>query len=41
MHEGGIVIDDTPLKALVDDTLKTVFGIRAPKGGFQPLELSD
>ena len=41
MHEGGIVIDDTPLKALVDDTLKTVFGIRSPKGGFKPLELSD
>jgi len=41
MHEGRIVTNDTPQKALTDDTLKTVFSIRAPKDGFKSLELSD
>ena len=41
MYGGRIIASDTPLKALTDDTLKTVFGIRSPKGGFKPLELSD
>ena len=40
MHDGEMIADDTPQKALNDETLKTVFGIRAPQGGFQPIELS-
>jgi len=40
MHQGQIIKDGTPNSTLTDETLKTVFGIRAPKGGFKPLQLS-
>jgi len=40
MHDGQIVSNDTPLQALSENVLKTVFGIRMPLGGFQPLHLS-
>ena len=40
MHQAEIVADDTPKDALSEDTLAKVFGIRAPKGGFQPIKLS-
>jgi len=41
MHEGKIITDDTPKKALSEDVLKTVFGIRMPRGGLRPMELSE
>jgi len=31
----------SPEKVLTAENLKTVFGIRLPKGGFSPLELAD
>jgi len=40
MHQGKIVMNETPKTALSKDILKTVFGIRAPVGGFRPLEIS-
>jgi len=41
MHQGKIVMNETPKTALSKDILKTVFGIRAPIGGFRPLEISN
>ena len=41
LHKGHMVTDDTPQQALTNDTLKTVFGIQLPEGGFKPLKLSD
>jgi len=41
MHEGQIITDETPRRALSEDVLKTVFGIKMPLGGFRPVELSD
>ena len=38
MDKGQLAADDTPDAALSADTLKSVFGIKAPKGGFQSLE---
>lgn len=40
MHQGKIVADETPKDALNEDTLAKVFGICAPKGGFQPIKLA-
>lgn len=39
MNQGQIVADDAPSKALSSDILKSVFGIKAPQGGFQTIEM--
>ena len=41
MHDGKIVADGTPDDVLNAENLKTVFGIKLPKGGFKSLELAD
>jgi ABC-type hemin transport system ATPase subunit len=40
MHEGRIIADDAPNRALSASVLKTAFGIAAPKGGFQVASLA-
>lgn len=40
MHQGKIIADGPPEAVLTDENLKTVFGIKYPKGGFKPLELA-
>ena len=40
MHEGKIIASGTPEEALNAENMKTVFGIKLPKGGFRPLELA-
>lgn len=40
MHQGTIVADGPPKEILNAENLKTVFGIRLPKGGFKALELA-
>ena len=40
MNEGRIVQNGTPAKTLSAKTLKTVFGIKAPKGGFSGVSLA-
>ena len=32
MHDGKIIADGTPKEALNDENMKTVFGIKLPKG---------
>ena len=41
MHHGKIIADGKPIDVLNTKTLKTVFGIKLPKGGFKPLELAN
>ncbi len=41
MQEGKIVANGPPVTALTDKVLKYVFNIKAPKGGFKALELSN
>jgi len=41
MHQGKIIADGTPVEVLTDSNLKTVFGVKIPKGGFTPLTLAD
>ncbi|MDB2438658.1 ABC transporter ATP-binding protein [Hellea sp.] len=41
MHKGKIIADGTPPGVLTAENLKTVFGIKLPKGGFKSLELAD
>lgn len=41
MRQGEIVADGPPKTALTDKVLHDVFGIKAPKGGFKALELSN
>jgi len=40
MHKGHIIADGSSEKVLTAENLKTVFGIRLPKGGFRSLELA-
>jgi len=40
MHQGKIVADGKPSDVLNAENLKTVFGIKLPKGGFKALELA-
>ena len=40
MHQGKIIADGPPKEVLNTENLKTVFGIRMPKGGFKALELA-
>jgi len=40
MHQGRIIADNTPKKALSESVLKTVFGIKAPHGGFKVVSLT-
>ena len=40
MHNGKLAADGSPDTALTDKILTDVFGIKAPKGGFQTLRLS-
>jgi len=40
MHEGKIIADGKPADVLTAENLKTVFGIKRPKGGFKSLELA-
>ena len=40
MHQGKIVSDGKPEDVLNEDNLRTVFGIKLPEGGFNPLELA-
>jgi len=40
MHEGKIIADGKPKDVLDSENLKTVFGVKIPKGGFKPLELA-
>jgi iron complex transport system ATP-binding protein len=40
MHQGKIIADGAPKEVLNAENLKTVFGIRLPKGGFKALELA-
>ena len=40
MHQGKIIADGTPEDVLNAKNLKTVFGIKLPKGGFKALELA-
>jgi len=39
LDKGKLVADDTPSTALSANILKTVFGIKAPKDGFQSMEV--
>jgi len=41
MHQGKIVADGSAPDVLTAENLKTVFGIKLPKGGFKSLELAD
>lgn len=40
MHQGNIIADGKPDDVLTSGNLKTVFGIKLPKGGFKALELA-
>ena len=40
MHQGRIIADGSPAEVLEAENLKTVFGIKLPKGGFTALELA-
>lgn len=40
MHNGNIIADGPPKQTLNEENLKTVFGIKFPKGGFKALELA-
>lgn len=40
MHQGKIIADGAPEQVLNAVNLKTVFGIKLPKGGFKALELA-
>jgi len=40
MHQGNIIADGSPKDVLNMENLKTVFGIKLPKGGFNSLELA-
>ncbi|WP_051279811.1 ABC transporter ATP-binding protein [Hellea balneolensis] len=40
MHQGKIIADGKPNDVLNAENLKTVFGVKLPKGGFKALELS-
>ena len=40
MHQGRIIADGSPDEVLEAENLKTVFGIKLPKGGFTALELA-
>lgn len=40
MHNGTIIADGPPKQTLNEENLKTVFGIKFPKGGFKALELA-
>jgi len=41
MHQGKIIANGKPADVLTAENLKTVFGIKLPKGGFKSLELAD
>jgi len=41
MHQGKIIADGSAPDVLTAENLKTVFGIKLPKGGFKSLELAD
>ena len=41
MHQGKIIADGPAPDVLTAENLKTVFGIKLPKGGFKSLELAD
>jgi ABC-type hemin transport system ATPase subunit len=40
MYQGKIIADGTPEQVLNAENLKTVFGLKLPKGGFKALELA-
>ena len=40
MYQGKIIADGTPEQVLNAENLKTVFGLKLPKGGFKTLELA-